>query len=118
MSIHEIKNKSRMSVGSAETNDGLECKLTTSELRKRKETIIESLKNKLLGKQDLHNGYAYRFPGTDDIIDELTQFVKTERTCCGFFDFHLIIGGEGKDILLQITGPQGVKDFISTELEI
>lgn len=118
MSIHEIKNKSLISVGSAETNDGLECKLTTSELRKRKETIIESLKNKLLDKQDLHNGYAYTFPGTDDIIDELIQFVKTERTCCSFFDFHLIIGGEGNDILLQITGPQGVKDFISTELEI
>ncbi len=56
MSIHKIKNKSRVSV--AETNDGLECKLTTSELRKRKETIIESLKNKLLDKQHLHNGYA------------------------------------------------------------
>ncbi|MGN6603221.1 MAG: hypothetical protein ACTHK8_12275 [Ginsengibacter sp.] len=51
-----------MSVCSDETNNGLACKLTASELRKRKGTIIKNLKIKFFNKQELHNGYAYAFP--------------------------------------------------------
>src|SRR4051812_1146362 len=67
----------------------LTCKLTTPELRKRKETVIASLKKQMLQKKELKNGYAYKFAGTDKIIDELAEFVKTERACCDFFVFNL-----------------------------
>ena len=94
------------------------CKLTTSELQKRKETVLKSLKNQVLKQQELENGYAFKFPGTDEILDELNEFIKTERACCNFFVFGLSISGDKSEAWLELAGPEGVKDFITTKLEL
>ena len=94
------------------------CKLTSPELRKRKEEVIGSLKKKVLSRSEITNGYKYKFDGNDAILDELVTFIKTERLCCDFFDFSLDITGDGKEIWLIITGPTGAKDFIEKELEL
>jgi hypothetical protein len=96
----------------------LACKLTTPELRQRKETVIKSLKSQILTKKELKNGYTYKFAGTDKMVDELAEFVKTERAGCDFFIFNLSISGDKTEAWLQITGPKGAKDFIKTELEL
>jgi len=100
-----------------QTNE-LSCKLTTPELQKRKETVLKSLREQVVAKKELENGYAFKFPGTDKILDQLSEFIKTERACCDFFVFGLSISGEQNEIWLELTGPEGSKDFISTELEI
>jgi len=92
------------------------CKLTTPELRERKETVIASLKQQMMEKRDLKNGYAFRFPGTDDVLDELMEFIKTERECCDFFIFGLSVSGDKIQIWLELTGAAGAKDFITAEL--
>ena len=92
------------------------CKLTTPELRKRKETVIASLKKQILQKKELKNGFAYKFTGTDKMVDELAEFVKTERACCDFFVFNLSISGDKGEAWLEITGAKGAKEFIKTEL--
>jgi hypothetical protein len=94
----------------------LTCELTTPELRERKATVIASLKKEMIGKKELKNGFAYKFAGTDTMVDELTTFVKTERACCGFFIFNLSISGNKSEAWLEITGPKGTKEFIRTEL--
>lgn len=93
------------------------CKLTSPEMQKRKATVIASLKKQILEKKDLKNGYTYKFKGTDSIVDELAEFVKTERLCCDFFDFELKVAGDASSAWLTITGPKGAKDFITSELE-
>src|SRR5262245_27770067 len=96
----------------------LTCNLTTPELRERKVTIMANLRKQILLTRELKNGFAYRFPGTDSIVDELAAFVKTERACCEFFNFDLSISGNKSEAWLKITGPKGAKDFIKTELEL
>ena len=96
----------------------LTCKLTTPELKERKATVIGNLKKQMLLTKELRNGFAYRFPGSDSIVDELVTFVKTERACCDFFRFTLSISGNKSETWLKITGPKGAKDFIKTELEL
>lgn len=92
------------------------CKLTTPELRERKETVLASLKKQVVGKRELKNGYAFKFPGSDSILDELTEFIKTERECCDFFIFGLSVSGDKTEVWFELTGPDGVKDFITSEL--
>lgn len=94
----------------------LSCKLTTAELRERRETVIASLKRQLLEKKELKNGYAFRFPGDDKMVDELASFIKSERTCCDFFTFTFSVSGDKSEAWLQLSGPEGVKEFIGTEL--
>jgi len=94
----------------------LTCKLTTPELQERKETVLKSLKSKVVQKKELENGYAFEFLGTDEILDELNEFIKTERACCDFFVFRLSISGDKSQVWLELTGTKGAKYFISTEL--
>lgn len=106
--------KTNLSNGATE----MTCKLTNPELRKRKETVIADLKQKMIDKRELTNGYAFKFPGTDNVLDELTEFIKTERECCDFFIFGLSISGDKSEAWLELTGAEGVKDFITAELEL
>ncbi len=92
------------------------CKLTSAELRQRKETVLASLKNQIVEKKELKDGYAFKFNGSDTMLDELTEFIKTERECCNFFTFNLSISGNKSEAWLELTGAEGAKDFISSEL--
>ncbi|MDX3917155.1 MULTISPECIES: hypothetical protein [Olivibacter] len=101
--------------GCGSTN-ALTCKLTSPEILERKATVIASLKNQVLEKKELSNGYTYKFKGDDNVLTELTEFIKTERLCCDFFDFGIRIAGDASTTWLSITGPEGTKTFIDTEL--
>jgi hypothetical protein len=104
--------------GAQNKKGDLTCKLTTPELRERKAIVIASLKKQMIAKKELKNGFAYKFSGSDTMVDELATFVKTERECCDFFVFNLSISGDKSEAWLEITGPKGAKDFIKTELEL
>jgi len=94
----------------------LSCKLSSPEMLQRKETVLASLKNQIIERKELKDGYAFKFKGTDAVLDELTEFIKTERTCCDFFIFNLSVSGDKSEIWLEITGVDGAKDFITDEL--
>lgn len=93
------------------------CKLTSPELQKRKATVIASIKKMIKEKKELVNGYVYRFLGSDNTVDLLTDFIKTERQCCDFFNFSIDIYNNDT-AWLKITGAKGVKGFITSELEL
>jgi hypothetical protein len=96
----------------------LSCRLMTAELQDRKNTVLASLKKQVLERKELKNGYAFKFNGDDKTIDELTDFIKTERHCCDFFTFNLAISGDTSSVWMEITGVPEVKEFIQTELEL
>ena len=98
------------------TKNNLACKLTTPELQQRRATVIESLRKQILETKELGNGYAFKFHGTDTMIDELTTFIKTERECCDFFTFTMTISGDKNSVWLELKGPDGTKEFITSEL--
>ena len=96
----------------------LTCKLTTAEMQERKATVLASLRKQVLEKKELENGYAFKFPGNDKMIDELNDFAKTERHCCDFFTFNIAITGDTTSLWFEITGPKEAKEFIGSELEL
>ena len=46
---------------------------------------------------------------------KIAMFIKTERLCCDFFSFDLIISDN--NLSLSITGPEGAQEFIKTEMD-
>ena len=92
------------------------CKLTTPELQKRKATVIADLKALVLERNELEDGYSYKFEGKDEILDKLNEFIKTERMCCDFFTFQITV--EENAALLKITGPDGAKEFLKEEVDL
>lgn len=114
------KDKSPFTKDYQATNDTnkLSCKKTTPELQERRVSLLNDLREQIITKKDLENGYAFKFSGTDIILDRLSEFIKLERACCSFFFFRLSISGDSSEIWLELTGPEGVKDFIPNELKI
>lgn len=106
----------------SESTDAMEkpkemvCKLTGPELQKRKAGILTDLRKQVIEKKELADGYAFRFDGSDAMMDKLNEFIKTERQCCDFFTFHVEVSGG--DAWLKLTGGEGMKNFIKTELEL
>jgi hypothetical protein len=94
----------------------LSCKLTTTELQQRKKTVIAELRNLVIEKIETENGFKYKFDGSDNVLDKLTEFIKTERLCCDFFVFNLTTSSDAKFTWLELSGPEGTKDFIKTEV--
>ncbi|MEX2564336.1 MAG: hypothetical protein WD431_00155 [Cyclobacteriaceae bacterium] len=95
----------------------LSCKFTTPELRQRKATVINDLKKLVLEKQETAKGFRYRFDVSDKTLDLLIDFIKTERLCCEFFTFSLTADGTESQTWLDLSGPEGVKEFIANEIE-
>jgi hypothetical protein len=116
--ICNLSNGQPTSIKATNQSDELSCKLSSKKLVKRKETVLKSLRSQVLETKELSNGYAFKFSGSDAVLDELTEFIKTERTCCDFFIFGLSISGDTSEAWLEITGPEGAKAFISGELEL
>jgi hypothetical protein len=98
------------------TTKPVTCKLTTPELQKRKATVIAGLKALVLERKELQNGFSYKFEGTDEILDKLNDFIKTERMCCDFLTFQITI--EEQTARLNITGPSGAKEFLKEEVDL
>ena len=66
-------------------------------------------------RRELTNGYAFTLDRTRVSIKDLATFVDFERRCCPFFDFQLDWRRENGPVTLQLTGREGVKDFIRAE---
>jgi len=64
--------------------------------------------------QELPDGYALRYSA--DHFRSIAEFVANERLCCPFFTFAIEVAPERGPIWLRISGQDGVKAFLKTEL--
>jgi hypothetical protein len=85
--------------------------LTDSEQVTRSEAVKELFKH-VQQVNELADGYALRFPGSDAWANTLLQFIMFERACCHFFEFALVFEPQQGPIWLHIRGPEGVKAII------
>ncbi|HEY6163189.1 MAG TPA: hypothetical protein VI112_18320 [Bacteroidia bacterium] len=96
----------------------LSCKLTSPQLQERKETVLAQLKKEVVEKKELADGYSFKFSGADSVYIQLSDFIRSERTCCDFFTFRLEVSDEKSFTWLTVTGPPGTKEFIKNEMDL
>ena len=89
----------------------LACTLSESELVTRAEEVGELFKG-VQQVNELIDGYALRFPGSDTWANRLLQFITFERGCCPFFTFALVFEPQQGPIWLHLRGSEGVKAII------
>lgn len=66
--------------------------------------------------QEQGRGYSLQFANERGTIVQVAEFISLERLCCPFFDFALQVEAGNESVALQISGPEGIKDFIRLEL--
>lgn len=86
--------------------------------RRRHIQVIEELKGRTRGIEELPDGYAFRFEPEQANITLVSEFVLRERLCCPFFTFEQVAEAEGGTVRLRLRGRKGVKEFIREEFRL
>lgn len=88
------------------------CELTDLDFQQRRQQIVRTIASAVIETVELENGYRYRFPSTADWITQLADLITVERKCCPFLLFDLRLEPANGPIWLELTGPEGTKDFL------
>lgn len=59
-------------------------------------------------------GLVLRFPAEE--FNAVAEFVGYERLCCPFVDFTFRVAAAQQGVQLELTGPEGVTEFLRAEL--
>jgi hypothetical protein len=86
-----------------------------SEKRAHYRHLVEALLHAITERRELSDGYSFRIDNEHLTTNQLVEWVNLERQCCPFFGFEILWEPENGPVWLQLTGPQGVKDFIVDE---
>jgi hypothetical protein len=86
--------------------------------RKRHDNLTKDLLSKHLEIQELPDGYGIRFPHIGSLFTALSEWATLEQLCCPFLTLTLESQNDQGRIWLKISGNDGVKDFLRTELGI
>lgn len=61
-------------------------------------------------------GFRWRFSPQADLVREVGAVIEAEHRCCRFLRFHLLVEPGDGPVWLEVTGPEGTDDFLSTLL--
>jgi hypothetical protein len=87
----------------------------TPEQRKRQQELSKILGSSVLGIHELPDGFEFKFPSDPANYKALTELSPLEHACCPFFDISIRLEREGGKLWWQLTGREGVKQFIHAE---
>lgn len=90
------------------------CRLTEPELQERRSKLLQKARAVVEEVRETDYGYAYRFPSDGIWIAELANLITFEHQCCPFLRFRLIVEPGDGPLWLELTGPDGTKEFLNS----
>jgi hypothetical protein len=90
--------------------------MTPAQRKRHSDVLSPALKSAKLNTSELADGYAFQFPSDAKTFAIISEWIGNERLCCPFFAFDIHVGDSSEPMVLKITGPDGVKQFIRAEL--
>lgn len=87
------------------------------EERLRHSELGRILRSALLAVRELADGYEFEFPLLPANYRALTELTPLEHACCPFFTISIVLNQDDK-LIWQLTGGEGVKQFIQQEFEL
>src|ERR1700755_688089 len=90
------------------------CTLTDKELQERRAKVLQKVAQSLIEVRELENGFDYRFPAEDAVLQDLITVINLERKCCPFLNFRLNVEAQNEFVSLEVTGGNGTKDMLKS----
>lgn len=94
-----------------ETRSPIACNLPDREQTTRGDELQDLLSG-VEEEAELADGWAYRFPGSEDWMTRLADFIRFERKCCPFLTFELVFAPDNGPVWLRLRGPEGTKEWL------
>ena len=78
---------------------------------------MEKIRRAVLEVRELEDGFAYSFPAGGESFRELADLIEVEHQCCPFLKIRLTVEAGSGPIWLELTGPPGTKEFLTSILD-
>ncbi len=88
------------------------CRLTDKQLQARRKNYLDKAAESLIDSAELSDGFVFRFPLRESILQDLAEIIDMERKCCPFLNFRLELEAGKKFVSLELTGAQRTKEVI------
>lgn len=92
------------------------CELTPAELEARRKGLLPGLLAQAAERVALDHGFRWRFAPSTEVLMAAVKTIDAERQCCRFLKFTLTVEPDAGDVWLEVTGPEGTRQFIETLL--
>lgn len=89
------------------------CTLSRAELARDAHCLMPGLLKRAPLLTPLTDGVRLEFDAAADALRDITDVIERERQCCRFLQFVLTIPPDGKPFRLDVTGPEGTREFLS-----
>ena len=101
----------------ASLNLPIACSLTLDELVAMRNSLLPGLLARANAQESIPGGFRWGFEPTLDMAKEIGAVIDAERRCCPFLRFLLIVEPGDGSVWLEVTGPDGTRNFLKTLLE-
>ena len=88
------------------------CYLTDKELQARRKNYLDKAAEFLVDSAELSDGFIFRFPIAESMLQNLAEIIDLERKCCPFLSFKLSLEAGEDFVSLELTGAQNTKEII------
>lgn len=95
----------------------LACALAPPELYARREELLPGVVADALQRVALPDGMRFIFGATARRLRQLHAVSQLERRCCAFLDFRIAVSPGGGALVLDVTGPAGMRPFLESLLD-
>jgi hypothetical protein len=92
------------------------CTLGPAALNARRQGLLADLLRRASRHEELADGHRLRFAASQDIVGLIARAIDAERQCCRFLSFRVTVAPDEGPILLELTGPEGTREFLSALL--
>src|SRR5688572_3670125 len=90
------------------------CTLTPGNLRARRTELLPGLVARALERQDLPDGFLWRFKATPETIQVVAATIGAEHHCCAFLRFEMTVEPGDGPLWLRVTGPPGTRELLAS----
>ena len=94
------------------------CTLSPDALNARRQGLLAQLVKRSSGQELLPHGIRLRFAASADTLTSIAAAIEAERHCCRFLRFSLAVEPDEGPFVLDLTGPQGTREFVAALLDV
>lgn len=95
----------------------IQCTLTPSELESRRDRLLPGLLSRANAREQIPGGFRWRFAFQSGFMQEVAAVIDAEHACCRFLRFLLRVEPGDGPVWLEVTGPEGTQDFLTSLLD-
>ncbi len=91
---------------------------SAEESENERSRILSVLLDSIKQVKETEIGFSLRLGTNVEDMILASEWIQVERLCNPFLRFTLVVESNGGPVSLEIGGPSGTKDFLSTELAL